>query len=171
MNPNSKLAVAIGAALLAVAILIVPHERPATGQTPPTSGGSVDPALIEDLVAANRILAQEGVLDAYGHVSIRHPSDPNHYLMSRSLAPILVTADDIMEYDLDSNPLDPKGRRSVLERFIHGEIYKVRQDVRAVIHSHSPSVVPFGVTQVPMRPISDGGSHGLRLGLAARLCV
>ena len=84
---------------------------------------------------------------------------------------ILVTADDIMEYDLDSNPLDPKGRRSVLERFIHGEIYKVRQDVRAVIHSHSPSVVPFGVTQVPMRPISDGGSHGLRLGLAARLCV
>src|SRR6516164_10596675 len=105
MNPNSN---------LAVAILIVPHERPATGQTPPTSDGSVDPALIEDLVAANRILAQEGVLDAYGHVSIRHPVDPDRYLMSRSLAPIFVTANDIMEYDLDSNPADAKGRRSVL---------------------------------------------------------
>jgi len=158
MNPNPKLAVAVGAAFLAVTILIVPHQRPATGQMPPTSGGSVDPALIEDLVAANGILAQEGVLDAYGHVSVRHPSDPNRYLMSRSLAPILVTANDIMEYDLDSTPLDPKDRRSVLERFIHGEIYKVRHDVRAVIHSHSPSVVPFSVTQVPMRPIFHGAS-------------
>jgi HCOMODA/2-hydroxy-3-carboxy-muconic semialdehyde decarboxylase len=80
MNLNPKLAVAVGAALLAVTILIIPHQRPATGQTPPTSGGSVDPALIEDLVAANRILAQEGVLDAYGHVSVRHPSDPNPLL-------------------------------------------------------------------------------------------
>ena len=114
---------------------------------------SGDPALIEDLVAANRALAQEGVFDAYGHVSVRHPSNPNRYLMSRSLAPILVTANDIMEYDLESNPVDPKGRMSVLERFIHGEIYKARPDVKAVIHSHSPSVVPFSVTQVPMRPV------------------
>jgi ribulose-5-phosphate 4-epimerase/fuculose-1-phosphate aldolase len=129
------------------------EQRPATAQTLPTSGGPVGAALIEDLVAANRILAEEGVLDAYGHVSIRHPSNPNRYLMSRSLAPILVIADDIMEYDLDSNPVDPQGRTSVLERFIHGEIYKVRSDVKAVIHSHSPAVVPFGVTQVPMRPI------------------
>jgi ribulose-5-phosphate 4-epimerase/fuculose-1-phosphate aldolase len=128
-------------------------QRSATAQTPPTSGGPVDPALIADLVAANRILAEEGVLDAYGHVSIRHPSHPNRYVMSRSLAPIVVTADDIMEYDLDSNPVDPQGRTSVLERFIHGEIYKARADVKAVIHSHSPAVVPFGVTQVPMRPI------------------
>jgi ribulose-5-phosphate 4-epimerase/fuculose-1-phosphate aldolase len=95
------------------------------------SGGPVDPGLIEDLVAANRVLAQAGVLDAYGHVSIRHTSNPDRYLMSRSLAPILVTADDIMEYDLDSNPVDAKGRRSILERFIHGEIYKARPDVKA----------------------------------------
>src|SRR5215510_6224972 len=95
----------------------------------------------------------EGVLDAYEHVSIRYPSDPNRYVMSRSLAPILVTADDVMEYDLDSNPVDPQGRTSVLDRFIHGEIYKARADVKAVIHSHSPAVVPFGVTQVPMRPL------------------
>jgi HCOMODA/2-hydroxy-3-carboxy-muconic semialdehyde decarboxylase len=129
----------------------------ATAQTPPTSA-AVDPARIEDLVAANRILAEEGVLDAYGHVSIRHPSDPNRYLMSRSLAPILVTASDIMEYDLDSNPIDPQGRRGVIERFIHGEIYKLRRDVNAVIHSHSPAVIPFGVTQAPMRPVAHVAS-------------
>jgi Class II Aldolase and Adducin N-terminal domain len=143
----------VGAGILAVALLIAASGHPAAAQTPPASGGPVDPALIEDLVAANRILAEEGVLDAYGHVSIRHPGNPDRYLMSRSLAPILVTAGDIIEYDLDSNPIDPKDRRSVLERFIHGEIYKARPDANAVIHSHSPAVVPFGVTQVPMRPV------------------
>jgi HCOMODA/2-hydroxy-3-carboxy-muconic semialdehyde decarboxylase len=86
-------------------------------------------------------------------VSIRHPSNPNRYLISRSLAPTLVTAVDIMEYDLDSTPLDPKGRISVQEHFIHGEIYKARPDVGAVIHSHSPAVIPFGITQVPLRPV------------------
>jgi ribulose-5-phosphate 4-epimerase/fuculose-1-phosphate aldolase len=134
------------------------EQRVATAQTPPASGGSVDPTLIEDLVAANRVLAQEGLVDAYGHVSIRHPKNPNHYLMSRSLAPILVTANDIMEYDLDSSPVDPRGRTSVLERFIHGEIYKARPDVKAVIHSHSPTVVPFSVTQVPLRPVFHNAS-------------
>ena len=118
-----------------------------------TSAGPVDPALIEDLVAANRVLAQEGIVDAYGHVSMRHPGNPTRYLMSRSLAPSLVSANDIMEYDLDSSPIDAKGRNSVLERYIHGEIYKARPDVKAVIHSHSPSVIPFSVTQVPLRPI------------------
>ena len=92
--------------------------------------------MIEDLVAANRILANEGVLDAYGHVSIRHPSHPSRYLLSRSCAPILVTAEDIVEYDLDSIPIDARGRAGVLERFIHGEVYRVRPDVGAVIHSH-----------------------------------
>jgi len=145
MSHRTRLVVATSALIFAIGIDL------AAAQTPASSGGAVDPALIEDLVAANRILAEEGVLDAYGHVSIRHPSDPNRYLMSRSLAPILVTASDIMEYDLDSNPIDPRGRRSVIERFIHGEIYKLRPDVRAVIHSHSPAVIPFGVTQAPMR--------------------
>jgi HCOMODA/2-hydroxy-3-carboxy-muconic semialdehyde decarboxylase len=119
----------------------------------PTSGGPVDPALIEDLVTANRVLAQEGVLDAYGHVSVRHPNNPNRYLLSRSRAPMLVIADDILEYDLHSNPVDAQDRRSVLERFIHGEVYKARPDVSAVIHSHSPTVVPFSVTQAPLRPV------------------
>ena len=143
----------VGCSVLAVAILIVASRHPAIAQTPQTSGGPVDPALIEDLVAANHILVAHGVLDAYGHVSVRDPRNPNRYLMSRSRAPILVTADDIMEYDLDSNPVDPKGRTSVLERFIHGEIYKARPEVKAVIHSHSPAVIPFGVTEVPLRPV------------------
>ena len=116
---------------IATALFLAAGLGFAPAQSSSTSGGSVDPGLIEDLVAANRILAEEGVLDAYGHVSIRHPSNPNRYLMSRSLAPALVSASDIMEYDLDSNPIDPKDRRSVIERFIHGEIYKARPDVKS----------------------------------------
>jgi HCOMODA/2-hydroxy-3-carboxy-muconic semialdehyde decarboxylase len=141
-----------GVGLFVAAMLLAANSH-ATAQTAPVSCGPVSGAVIEDLVAANRILVAEGVLDAYGHVSIRHPSSPNCYLLSRSLAPILVTADDIIAYDLDSVPIDAKGRTSVLERFIHGEIYKVRPDVGAVIHSHSPAVIPFGITQVPMRPV------------------
>lgn len=109
--------------------------------------------LIEDLVAAYRILADHGVIDAYGHVSVRSDSDPNRYFLSRAIAPETVTPDDIMEYDLDSKPIDARGRESVRERFIHGEILKARPDVRAVVHNHSPSVVPFSVTSVPMRPL------------------
>src|SRR5712692_8059459 len=109
--------------------------------------------LIEDLVAANRILAEHGVIDAYGHVSVRSERDPERYLLSRSLAPELVMPEDIMEYDLDSNPVDPQGRESVRERFIHGEIFKARPEINAVVHNHSPSVVPFSVTMVTLRPL------------------
>lgn len=108
---------------------------------------------IEDLVLSYRILAAHGVVDAYGHVSVRSPSDPERYFLSRSLAPELVTFDDIMEFDLDSNPIDQRGRPMYLERYIHGEIYKARPNVKAVVHNHSPSVIPFGVTNVPMRPL------------------
>jgi HCOMODA/2-hydroxy-3-carboxy-muconic semialdehyde decarboxylase len=110
-------------------------------------------SLIEDLVAAYRILAEFRIIDGYGHVSVRSESDPNRYLMSRSLAPELVTPDDIMEYDLDSNPIDAAGRASVTERFIHGEAYKSRPEVMCVVHNHSPTVVPFSVTRVSLRPI------------------
>jgi HCOMODA/2-hydroxy-3-carboxy-muconic semialdehyde decarboxylase len=127
--------------------------NPVTAQTPPASAGPVDPALLEDLAAAYRILAMEGIIDAYGHVSVRHPANPNRYLLSRSLGPALVTPADILEYDLDSTPVDPRGRASVLERFIHGEIYKARPDVMVVVHSHAPSVIPFSVTRVPLRPV------------------
>jgi len=108
---------------------------------------------LEDLVAANRILVTHGVIDAYGHVSMRSPRNPNRYYVARAIAPQTVQVEDLIEYDLDSKPLDDKGRESVRERFIHGEIYKARPDVIAVVHNHSPSVIPFGTTGVPMRPI------------------
>jgi ribulose-5-phosphate 4-epimerase/fuculose-1-phosphate aldolase len=113
----------------------------------------VDPQTIDDLVTANRILAREGILDAYGHVSMRNPGNPNRYLIARSLAPEFVTADDIVEYDLDSNPVGGDARPGLIERFIHGEIYKVRPDIKGIVHSHSQAVIPFSVTNVPLRPV------------------
>jgi HCOMODA/2-hydroxy-3-carboxy-muconic semialdehyde decarboxylase len=104
-------------------------------------------------VAGSRILADFGVVDGFGHVSARHPTNPNRFLMSRSLAPALVTADDIMEFDLDGNAVDARGRSVFLERFIHSEIYKARPDVMAVVHTHSLGVIPFTVSQVPLRPM------------------
>lgn len=140
------------AAVLAAAVIASGHAA-GQGAAAPSSVGPGDSKLIEDLVAANRILADQGVLDGYGHVSVRHDKSPDRYLMSRSLAPELVTAADILEYDLDSNPVDPRGRTTYLERFVHGEIYRARPDVKAVVHHHSPSVIPFAVTGVPLRPI------------------
>lgn len=110
-------------------------------------------AVIDDIVVGSRVLAEFGVLDAFGHVSARDPSHPDCFLMSRSLAPALVTADDVMEFDLDGNAVDPKGRTVFLERFIHSEIYKARPDVMAVVHTHSPGVIPFTVSQVSLRPV------------------
>ena len=108
---------------------------------------------LDDLVAAYRILAEHGVIDAYGHVSLRSPQNPRRYFLARSLAPEAVQAGDILEYDLDSKPLDARGQESVRERFIHGEVYKARPEVVAVVHNHSPSVIPFSVTGVAMKPI------------------
>src|SRR5436190_22261385 len=125
----------------------------AAAQTMPTTAGPAPAAAVEELVLANRILNDRGVLDAYGHVSIRHPANPNRYLMARALAPGLVTADDIMEFDLDSSPVDRRGRAVFVERFIHGEIYKARPDVMSVVHTHSTGVIPFSVSQTPLKPI------------------
>jgi ribulose-5-phosphate 4-epimerase/fuculose-1-phosphate aldolase len=125
----------------------------AAAQTAPPSAGSVEPQLIEDLVAANRILADQGVLDGWGHVSVRHPRNPNRYLLSRSRAPELIVAEDIMEFDLDSNPVDARGKPLYTERFIHGEIYKARPDVVAIVHTHAPALIPFGISKVPLKPV------------------
>ena len=114
-------------------------------------------ALIDDLVAANRILAMQGVLDAYGHVSVRTGGKDGHFLISRSLAPELVTAKDIQELGPDSEPIGDD-RRPYLERFIHGEIYRTRPDVVAVVHSHSESILPFGATRTKLRPVSHMAS-------------
>src|SRR5712691_5731931 len=107
----------------------------------------------EDLVLAYRILAAHGAVDAYGHVSVRTAKNPKRYLLARAMAPELVTADDILEFDLDSNPIKDPRVALYLERYIHGEIFKSRPDINAVVHNHSPSVVPFSVTTVAMRPL------------------
>ena len=119
---------------------------------------SISKALADDIVAASRILAQQGVLDAYGHVSARSDREPSRFVMSRSLAPALVTRKDLMELDADSEPLPGDKRKGFLERYIHGEIYRARPEVMAVVHSHSPSVIPFGVTRTKLRPIYHMGS-------------
>jgi len=131
-------------------------SAPALAQTSPgpASGGTPSPALIEDLVLANHILVQQGVLDAFGHVSARHDKDPQRFLLSRSLAPEQVTAADIMEYDFDGTPVDARGRTSYVERFIHGAIYRARPDVNGIVHSHSPAVIPFSVSSEPLRAVS-----------------
>lgn len=145
-------------ALGMVAWLALVGPAPAQAQTVapasvPAGRLAVDPGLLADIAAASRILADFGVLDGFGHVTARHPTNPNHFLMSRSLAPALVTVDDIMEFDLDGNAIDPRGRAVFLERFIHGEVYKARPDVNAVIHTHSPGVIPFSISRVPLRPV------------------
>jgi ribulose-5-phosphate 4-epimerase/fuculose-1-phosphate aldolase len=122
-------------------------------QQSPTSVGPLKAALIEDLVAANRILADNGVLDAFGHVSVRHDRNPDRFVISRSVAPALVTPGDLIEYDLDGRGVNVKGRAEYSERFIHAEIYRARGDVNAVVHAHAPSLIPFGVSSVPLRPV------------------
>jgi len=109
--------------------------------------------LLEELVTANRILAREGVVDSFGHVSARHPGNPNHFLLSRARAPDCIEKDDIMEFTLDGTAVDARGRAPYLERFIHSGIYEARPDVHAVVHNHSPSVIPFGVTGRKLKPL------------------
>jgi HCOMODA/2-hydroxy-3-carboxy-muconic semialdehyde decarboxylase len=114
--------------------------------------------LIEELVTGNRILAREGVVDSFGHISVRHPDNPQRYLLSRSRAPDCIEADDIMEFTLDGAPVDARGRAPYLERFIHGALYEARPDVMSVVHNHSESVIPFGVTAAKIKPIFHMGA-------------
>jgi ribulose-5-phosphate 4-epimerase/fuculose-1-phosphate aldolase len=106
----------------------------------------------------NRILAHEGVLDAFGHVSMRHPTNPNRYFLSRSRAPELVEPDDVLEYDLDSNAVKKTDQRLYAERVIHGEVYKARPDVMAVVHHHAPAVMPFCISGVALQPVMHLGA-------------
>ena len=110
-------------------------------------------SMFQDLVIAYRILAEHGIIDAYGHISVRSTSNPERFWMARSVAPELVTEADIMEFDMDSQPVDALGRSPVNERFIHGEVYKLRPEVMAVVHNHSPSVIPFSCTNTTLQPI------------------
>lgn len=109
--------------------------------------------VLEELVTANRILAREGVVDAFGHVSIRHPEHHDRYVLSRARAPERIEVADLMEFTLDGAPLDAAGRKPYAERHIHGAVYAARPDVQAVVHNHSPSLVPFGITGTELRPV------------------
>ena len=108
--------------------------------------------IVEELVTANRILANEGIVDSFGHVSARHPDNPQHYLLSRARAPERIERDDIVEYTFDGTAIEDRGRAPYAERFIHGAIYEARPDVHAIVHNHSPSVIPFGVTGKKLKP-------------------
>lgn len=131
---------------LCAAVLAAPAAHAQTLEGVPAT-------LLEDIADGGRILADFGVLDGFGHVSARHPGNPRHFLMARSLAPAQVEAADIMEFDEDGNAVDARGRSLFTERFIHAEIYKVRPDVMAVVHTHSAGVIPFTVSQTPLRPL------------------
>jgi ribulose-5-phosphate 4-epimerase/fuculose-1-phosphate aldolase len=110
--------------------------------------------LLRDLVIANRILAHEGVVDAYGHVSVRHPDRPDRFFLSGSRSPELVTLDDIIEYDLDCKPIDQRGRAMYTERPIHGAIFRDRPEVLSVIHNHAYEIIPFSVSKtVKLKPL------------------
>lgn len=113
----------------------------------------VDPSILADIAAASRILAARGVVDGFGHVSMRHPTKTDRFLMSRSIAPALVEPADIVEYDMSGNAVSSDAPKGFLERFIHSSIYSVRSDIAGIVHSHSPSVIPFTVVDVPLAPI------------------
>ena len=133
-----------------MALTVVPALH---SQSPVPAPVQPDPAQVSELVLANHILAEMGLLDGYGHVTVRDIHNPNRYLLARAIPAATVTAADIRVYDLDSNPVTGGATGSFLERFIHGEIYKTRPDVMAIIHTHAPDVVAFSVTQIPLRPI------------------
>jgi ribulose-5-phosphate 4-epimerase/fuculose-1-phosphate aldolase len=108
---------------------------------------------LDELVTANRILACEGVVDSFGHVSIRRPDRPDRYVLSRARAPECIEVEDLMEFTCDGTPVDPAGRKPYAERFIHAAVYEARPEVQAVVHHHSPSVIPFGVTGAQLSPV------------------
>jgi ribulose-5-phosphate 4-epimerase/fuculose-1-phosphate aldolase len=115
--------------------------------------------LLNDLIIANKVLAKEEIVDAYGHISVRHPDKPNHFFLARSLAPELITRDDIVEHDIECNPVNGDTRTLYLERFIHGAILEARPDVNVVVHAHAEDILPFGIANgTPLRPVIHSGS-------------
>lgn len=115
--------------------------------------GPVSQTIFEELILATRILANKGILDGFGHVSARSTSRPDHYYMVRDNATEVTDGTGIMELDIESNPVSPDSRRPSIERFIHGEIYRARPDVRAIVHTHSPHLIPFGISKTPLKPL------------------
>jgi HCOMODA/2-hydroxy-3-carboxy-muconic semialdehyde decarboxylase len=141
-------------AIACVSLLLL-ASAPAQAQDSPSN---VPREVLDDIVVGSRILADLGVVDGFGHVSARHPTNPSHFLMARSVAPALVTAEDIMEFDENGEPVDARGRAIFLERFIHAAIYRARPDVMAVVHAHSLGVIPFANSKTPLKPMFHNGA-------------
>jgi len=141
------------AILVSAWTLLAQAPRKALSAAPSASDPAVR-ALIDELVLANRILAKQGVLDAYGHVSVRSPVNPNRFFLARHIPAGIVTAEDVIEYDLESKAVLDTPYVGYSERFIHGQIYKARPDVKAVVHGHAPEIVTFSVIATPLRPMS-----------------
>ncbi len=139
------------------ALMLAPYPA-RTAQAPSATPEASDAKLVEEIVYANRILADQGVLDGLGHVSARSNKNPDHFLMARSMAPALVTAGDVMEFDRNGEPVDARGRAAYIERYIHAAIYRARPDVKSVVHSHSPEMIPYGVSGTPLRPVYHMGA-------------
>jgi len=142
------------AGLVSTAPTLSPSPAAAQPAAKPPAPADPRAKAIADVVTANHILADQGVVDGFGHVSVRDPSDPNKFFLARSMAPELVTSADVLEHDLDGNPVGaPPNTKLYLERFIHAEIYRARPDVNAIVHCHSPSLIPFAATGVPLKPL------------------
>src|SRR3569833_3460930 len=141
--------------IAAFACLSLLISAPAPAQT---MLSNVPRDVLDDIVVGSRILADLGIVAGFGHVSARSPTNPSHFLMARSVAPALVTVDDIMEFDENGEPVDARGRAIFLERFIQNKIYKARPDVMAVVHAHSPVVIPFANSKTQLKPMFHNGA-------------
>jgi ribulose-5-phosphate 4-epimerase/fuculose-1-phosphate aldolase len=142
----------VAARMLSVALALATTCVAAQAQTGAPAADSNE-ARIEDLVTASHILANEGILDSFGHATVRSVTDPTHFFMPRAMPPALVSRADIVELDLDCKPVTPNAPRLNGERYIHCEVYKARPDVQSVIHTHDMAVLPFGLTGTPLRPV------------------
>ena len=152
---RKSLCIAAAMTLLALGVQVGSSkaQNAAPQRAAPATIPDTDEGRIAELVHANHILSDRNVLDGFGHISVRSAKNPSHYFMSRSLAPGMVTRDDIMEFDENSQPVDARGRDLYGERFIHGEIYRARPDVMSVVHSHAQAVIPFGLTNAPLKAL------------------
>jgi HCOMODA/2-hydroxy-3-carboxy-muconic semialdehyde decarboxylase len=149
-NTMANRLIAVLASLLLISLATPSHAQDILPNVPRE--------VLDDIVTGSRILADLGVVDGFGHVSARHPTTPSHFLMARSVAPALVTADDIMEFDENGEPVDAHGRSIFLERFIHAAIYRTRPDVMGIVHAHSAGVIPFANSKTPLKPMFHNGA-------------
>jgi HCOMODA/2-hydroxy-3-carboxy-muconic semialdehyde decarboxylase len=142
-------------ALLAMATPGVLGFSPLSALAAQSASAAPNPEILRHLVAGNHILVRKNVIVIHGHLSVRHDKNPNRFFMSKAIAPEQIVPDDIMEFDLDSKAIDPKGRMGYMERFIHSELYRARPEVNAVVHAHTPSLLPFTVSDIPLQPVSQ----------------